>query len=267
MRGLLSLSGVLLLVFTLTGCSDSMVGFGPKKEVVSYSSTTIPVEEPGDLLISCDYANIEIYTWDKKEVKFEIAKKVRGGEEKGVLEKKLDDFKIDTGSEGKKVFFESRYKGSIKSPADKSVDLKAYIPRDISTVSYKLDIGSVKVLDDLRCGLNADIDMANTEINRLEGKLDFKANMGNLKIAAGKIEKGSQVIIDQGNINISSEFDNEGDYNFETGMGNIELVLPSDSHVSFDNIGTVAANEFEKGTYPTKTRLCTSMGKISIKRY
>jgi hypothetical protein len=252
MRVLLGLSGVLMIVFILTGCSDSMVDLGTKKEVVSYSSKTIPFEEPGDLLVSCDYANIEIYTWDKKEVKFEIAKKVRGAEEKDVMQKKLDDFTIDTGTEGSKVFFNSRYKGPIKSPADKSVDLKAYIPKDISSVSYRLETGSVKVLDNLKCNLNADIDMANTEINRFEGKLSFKANMGNLKIAGGKIEKGSKVLIDQGNINISSEFDNEGEYNFETGMGNIELFLPSDSRVSFDNIGTERQMSSARAYIPQK---------------
>ncbi len=257
----------LLLNVFLTGCGSQAVSLGPKREAVSYGGKTISPEGPVSLYITCDYSNIELYSWDKKEVKVEIAKKVRGIEGKDVLERELGNFIIAIENEKDKVFINSEYKGAIKGAADKTADLKVYMPKVISSLNCKLGLGTVKMYDDIKCRLNVDIDMANTEINRFEGRLSFKAGLGNLKIAAGRIEKGSEVLVDKGNISIKAEIENVGEYDYKTGMGNIDLMLPADSQVSFENVGTVESNEFKEAVYPAKIHLRTDMGKISIRKY
>jgi hypothetical protein len=193
---------------------------------------------------------------------------VRGTEGEEALKKKLNDFKVDMGSNKEKVFINSKYKGSIKSPADKSMDFKVYLPKKMSSVNCKLDLGTIKVYDDIKCGLKMDVDMVNTEINRFEGKMDFKGNMGNLKINGGKLFEGSNILLMQGYIFVRSEVENEGKYRMETGMGNVELMLPADSQVNIENLGPVKINEFkEAAVYPVKIVLGTEMGKISIKKY
>jgi hypothetical protein len=251
----------------MTGCASSAVSYGPKKEVVSYLSKTIAAEDPVNLYLTCDFSNVEIYSWDKREVRFDISKRVRGIEDKDTLKEKLNDFNIDMGSDKDRIFLNSRYRGSIKSPADKSADLKVYIPRKTSSIHCRLDLGTIKILDNIKCSLNADVDMVNTEISNFEGKLHYKANMGNLKIGGGKFENGSNIELDQGNIIVKSELESGGKYKMETGIGNVDLMIPADSEVSIENMGPVEINEFKDAAYPGKILLSTKMGKISIKKF
>lgn len=256
-----------ILILLMAGCASTSANLGPKREARSYLSKTIAVREPVNLYIRCDYSNVEIYSWDKKEVRFEVSKMIRGVEDKETLKKKLNDFTIDMGIDKEKVFINSKYKGSIKGAADKSVDLKVYLPKKISSVNCKLDLGTIKVYDDMKCSLKADVDMANTEIKRFEGKLEFKGSMGNLKICAGKLFKDSNILLEQGNIIIRSEVESKGWYRIETGLGNVDLMLPADSQVDIENLGPVGINEFKEAVYPAKMILGTKMGKISVKKY
>lgn len=258
---------LLIVSIIIYGCENMKVKAGPKREAVSYSEKILAVAQPLQLCLTSDSSNIEVYSWDRNEAKFEITKRVRGIQTKDVLEGKLKDFDVSIKQEGSKVEFESRYKGKIKNPADRSVDLKVFIPKKISSFNIKLDIGKIKVFDDIKCNLDVLVKMANVDINRFEGVVNFNADIGDLRIAGGKIYQGSNIKINMGNIQIKAEYEDEGNYCFETKMGNIDLSLPGNSLVTFENVGTTEVNDFPSGSYKTKVKLLSGMGKIAIRKY
>lgn len=259
---------VLLLQITVfSACAVSTVELGPKKEVNSYSEKVIEVVSPLTLELSCDSSNIEVYTWEKQEVKFEVTKRVRGIHEKEILREKLNNFDIDIDKNDDKVFFKSEYKGKDKNPIDRSIDLRMYIPKSVSNLNLKLDIGNIKFYDDIKGTLNADINMANMEINRFVGVVNVKGDVGNVKISSGRIKGESSIIKNIGSISVKAEFDEKGQYVFKTGTGNIDLMLPENSKVSFESVGTLEVNELSDFGYPTKVQVESSMGKIAIKKY
>ena len=91
--------------------------------------------------------------------------------------------------------------------------------------------------------------------------------MGNVSILEGRISKNSSIVKNIGSISIKSQFEEGGDYIINTGAGNIDIKASKDSKVSFESIGAVEKNDFEEYNYPTKVKVNTSIGKISIKEY
>jgi hypothetical protein len=250
-----------------SGCTSAGTVLGPKREVNSYSEKTVEAEKPLVLDIVCDSSNIEVYTWDKNEVKFEMTKRVRGAEAEEVLAQKLDSFNVDIDKNESNIVFKAEYKGKDKNPIDKSIDLKIYIPKAENTLNLKLDIGNIKFYDDIKGVLNADINMANMEINRFVGVVNIKGDVGNVKISSGRISGKSGIIKNIGSISVKAELEKGGDYTFKTGTGNIDLMLPKESEVSFESVGELEVNEFSDFSYPTKAKVETSMGKIAITGY
>ena len=251
----------------LSGCTKEEVSFGPKTEVTAYSEEKLIVDNLIELSIESDYSNIEVYTWDRDETKFEITKRVRGIYKKEILNEKLKDFSIVITPANNKILYKSKYKGSIKSPADKSADIKVYMPKKVRLMSCKLGLGTLKIHDDIKGELRIDTDTANIEINRIVGKASIKGNMGNVRISSGRLESGSSIIEKLGSIYIKAELEEAGEYMVETGVGNIDLLLPAYSKASFESIGDVQINEFEALFSTSKMRLKSDMGKISIMKY
>jgi len=64
--------------------------FRTKKAVSLYSEKIVEAGGPLVLDIFCDSGNIEMYTWDKDGVKFEMTKRVRGTESEEILSQKLN---------------------------------------------------------------------------------------------------------------------------------------------------------------------------------
>jgi len=258
---------VLVQLSLFSGCASSGIALGPKMEVNSYSEKVIEAEKPLVLDISCDSSNIEVYTWEKNEVKFEMTKRVRGVEEEEILTQKLNNFSVDIDKIENNIIFKSEYKGKDKNPIDKSVDLKMYIPKATETLNLQLDIGNIKFYDDIRGVLNADINMANMEINRFVGVVNIKGDVGNVKISSGKILGQSSIVKNIGSISVKTELEEGGNYTFKTGTGNIDLMIPKESKVSFESVGELEVNEFNDFSYPTKAKVETTMGKIGITGY
>ncbi|HPD00670.1 MAG TPA: hypothetical protein PLA01_04885, partial [Acetivibrio sp.] len=75
----------LLQTFLFSACTVSMVEPGPKNEVNSYIERVIKADKPLVLDLFCDSGNIEVYTWEKSEIKFEVTKRVRGVLKKEIL--------------------------------------------------------------------------------------------------------------------------------------------------------------------------------------
>ena len=257
---------IVLFVIIVTGCSSN-VNFVSKKVVSSYSEESIEVEYPLSINITGDSGNIEMFSWERDEVKFEITKKLRGIQPKEELTKMLEDFKISTEKDGKRVIFSSEYKGNIKNPSDKSVDLKVYIPKKVDFVDIDLNVGTIKFFDDIRSVVNLNVDSVNVDINKLIGKITMTAHMGNLRISEGRLESGSSVKTGLGNIIIKTELDEAGEYYFGTDVGNIELNLPEDSEFGVEAKGSIRQNEFEQCFSGVKIKIESKMGDINLTRY
>ncbi|MDQ2085862.1 hypothetical protein RBH29_05350 [Herbivorax sp. ANBcel31] len=255
------------MFFIFYGCSASVIEVGPKREVNSYSEKLFEVNENDEISISCDSGNIEFFNWDRKEVKLEIKKRVTGIWQNNNLDEKLHDFKVELIEEDNKIYFDVEYTGKDRNSTDKIVDLKIYIPRCVHVLNLDLDRGNVKFHDDLRGILNVDINTADIEINKFIGKINIKGDVGNVRILNGKLSENSSIIQNIGSINIKSEFEEGGEYRINTGTGNIELWAPENSKVSFESVGAIEENNFKENNYPTKVRVNSSMGKISIKKY
>ncbi|MCX7920484.1 MAG: hypothetical protein N3B21_00455 [Clostridia bacterium] len=257
------------IAILLSGCNEAVsINTGPKKEVTLYTEKLLKVDKSVYLNVTCDSGDIEVYVWDRNEVKFEIIKRIRGVEERALLEERLENFEIEEVYEEDKVTFSSKYKGSIKKPQDIRADIKVLMPRKVLGMNIKLDIGSIKLFDHIKCPLNIEVDMANTIINSFEGKITFESDMGNIRIDNGIIQRGSEITSNMGNIGITASYEENAQYSFETNVGNIDLVIPSDTDISFESIGTVEANDFKDVgfNHPTKLKLRSGMGKISIKK-
>lgn len=261
----IAIISILFCCVFISGCNGENILLGPKREVTSYSERTFNLDKPLDLKMVSDSGNIEIYNWDKKKVKFEITKRVKGNQKD--LPELLDNFKITINQEGCNVVFTSEYNGKMKNPADRGVDLKVYIPKKIELISCELDLGTIKFLDDMKCNIDVDVKTANIDINRLVGAVNITGDMGNLRIQDGIIKGESTVNVNFGNIYIKGELEQGKKYDFKTGAGNIDLELPEDTQLDLECVGNLAVNEFSTGLYDTQLNLKSDMGRISIKKF
>lgn len=258
---------IIYCLFLFSSCAETDRIIGPKLEITQYSSKSFKLEKHLDLSITYDSGNLEIYTWNKREIKFEITKKIRSVQEANTSENKFNDFDIIVKQENNKVIFNSKYKGNIKNPIDRSIDLRIYLPQKNSNIYCRMDLGKIKIFDEINCNLNIQMNLIDTEINKFEGKLILKGDMGDLRLNGGLLLPDSSVKVNNGNIIIKSEIVNQGKYDFETGIGNIDLTFPKDSNISLEKVGALAVNEFIPNDNSTKVSATTGMGKISIRKY
>ncbi|WP_010249146.1 DUF4097 family beta strand repeat-containing protein [Acetivibrio cellulolyticus] len=272
---------VILMAFILCGCSIAQAEINPKIEVSSYSEQIIELKQTYNLDINCDSSDIELYTWNNSDIKFEITKRVRGAYKKEVLSKRLEDFEVEIKNENNSVFLKSRCNGGNKNALDRSVDLKIYVPKVIETMNYKVDAGNIKFFDDIQGVLKAELNNTNLEINRFDGVLNVTGNMGNVKVLSGKISGCSKIEKYNGNISIKSEFDENGEYIFNTSKGHIDIYAPSNTKLGFETVGELEINEFDDAENfgrtrssevklndkPVKVRVNSEMGRIAIRKY
>lgn len=261
----------ILIIFVMSsilfyGCSGSEAFAERKREVNEYSEKTIKAEIPAQFYLECENCNVEIYTWHKKEAKFEMHKVIWGKQQKEELEKKLKNLWIDIRQEGSGIYFNSSYKGTFDKKLEKSVDIKIYMPRRTDNVSLKIKNGRVRIVDDLKCRFAVEMDMGDVEVNRLEGLANLSLKKGNIRFSNGELSKESSIKTKTGNIIVKTQVEENGSYIFETEEGNIDLFFPEDTKLSIENHGTVTVNEF---TDTGKTKIITKsgMGQIRIKKY
>ncbi|HEX3029952.1 MAG TPA: hypothetical protein VHT34_11770 [Clostridia bacterium] len=265
MKVRIAASVILISMFLITGCSE--VEIGPKRQATEYSEKLFELDKSLELSFESDSGNIEFYSWGKKQIKFEITKLIRGIGTTEELQDKLANFVIQTSSKDSSIYFSSRYKGRINNPADKSTDVKIYLPKKVKSISLALDVGKVNFYDDIACNLDIKMDMANIDINRFEGKINLKGDMGNLRIGGGRLSGESTVDVNMGNIDIKSIYDVNGNSSFSTKLGNILLQFSKKSRISIESIGDLKQNDFINSKYLSKVRVESGMGKIEIKEY
>ncbi|KNY25062.1 hypothetical protein [Pseudobacteroides cellulosolvens] len=271
MKRTLSCLLIIILFFLQAACTnEESLDLGPKKEVSEFISKTYKAAKNSTLSVDSDYGNIYIYCWDNSEIKFDVKKKIRGIGDRNKLERKLKDLKIETNSSESVTSLISRYEGDKNNPIDNSIDVNIYVPRNSGDISLRLNTGTIKVIDSIKCNLKTDVKMANVDISGMEGEIHALAQMGNVRVGSGKIINGSNIKLEQGNISVKADLSNMRDGQFETGLGNIELQVEKNSQVEFETIGEVETNEFKNRVmeeFSGKIRLSTSMGKISIRKY
>jgi hypothetical protein len=176
---------VIFIAFLLSSCGIAQAEINPKIEVSAYSENTLELNGVYILSVACDSSNIEVYCWNQDNIKFEITRRVKGAYKKDVIEEKLGEFKIDIKKEKDEVVLISRYEGDLKNSIERSADFKIYVPKVIDTMNYKVDSGNIRIYDDIRGSLNADLNNTNLEINRLQGVLNVNGNAGNVKVSGG----------------------------------------------------------------------------------
>jgi hypothetical protein len=253
-------------ILLFSGCASEKATLESKREVSGYSTQMKMLDQPFTLELSNQSGNIQIYVWNKKEICFEITKKIVGVEEEETLKKKLENFKVKLSQERGNVVFTTNYQGSLKGIVDKSCDLVVYIPKKIDGIHCKLDSGSIKIRDKIKCNLNLEMNRVNVETDLFQGKINVLGNCGNVCIQNGELTNGSSVKLNRGNIEMKGGFDDFGEYSLETDVGNIDLKLSAPSEICFQCIGDMIENVFPDGNFPTKVHVKSGMGKISIQR-
>ena len=262
---------ILLFCFTtliFTGCKNEPQYIGIKRESISYDEKIFPVEQPPVIEIVGDTSNIEIYNWDEKNVKFEMLKKLkRVYNKEEQLDAEYKKYKISAEQEKNEILFKYKYEDDKSNALDQSLDLKVYIPKKVKFIKIKLDLGRGIIHDDINCDITTELNMANMEIKRFKGVLDFKGDMSNIKISNGILYSGSKVSVNMGNIHLKFESQEGGEYEFKTKIGNIDLAMPESSKINLDSTGYVQTNELKNGEYPTKIIVETEMGRICLNKY
>ncbi len=265
MRGRIAASILVICMLLITGCNE--VEIGPKRQVTEYSEKLFDLDKSLELGFESNSGNLEFYSWGKKQIKFEITKLIRGIGTSEKLQDKLANFNIETSQKDSSIYFNSSYKGRINNPADKRTDVKIYLPKKVKSISLSVDVGKVTFYDDIACNLDINMDMANIDINRFEGKINLKGDMGNLRIGGGRLSGESTVDVNMGNIDIKSIYDTNGNSSFSTKLGNILLQFPGKSRISVESIGDLKQNDFINSKYTSKVKVESGMGKIEVKEY
>lgn len=260
--GMLPLLAALVFVLTSCGGDEGL----PRMTVSDYSEKTVEAGIPLQLDIDCGNGDIEVYSWNKKEVKLEITRTVQGREDRNKLLQRLDDFKLDIGGEGDRLSLKSSFKGGGRLVEGRT-DLRIYVPK--KTASFKLvqKGGRLHFLDDFNGDVSVEADRLDLDINRLEGKLTCDLDRGDVNISSGELGDGSSVLVENGNIRIKAAFEESGSYNIRTGFGILELSLPEETNAVFDAYGVLEAADFSEGERPSRFRLESKAGRISIRKF
>ncbi len=255
-----------ILILFLIGCNMSDGYTVSKRESQIYSEKVLKVEQPFDFYLESDFGNVEIYSWDKKDIKFEMKKRISGPSNKETLEEKLKDFKIDINQEKDKITFSSEYKGKNRNSEDKMLDLRIYMPKSVKSLTQNVEKGYIKFLDDIKGSIKISADMAQVNINRADGDFHINVNTGNVIIGGGRIRKDSSITTHTGNIMVKTHYDKDSNSRFETKTGNIELAFQNNLEVGIESIGSLEINEFGDMNRDVKISVVSGMGKISIRK-
>lgn len=263
----ISLCLVMASFIILSSCGSENTVF-PKHSTYSYNNGSVKVNKSIKTLdINIDSGNLQIYCWDNDEIKYEAKHIARGNKSDETLEKLLKKYSIKSIKKEKTTFITVSYAGKIKKPQDFYTDIKLTVPRTIKNISIKQDVGSILIEDKFEGNITGDVDSANTEIKGMNGKLSWKCDTGNFRLGSGKLLRDSTVNITAGNISSKAECQDNSEYVFKTGAGNVELSFPKDSDITVDSYGTLQNNQFTGIAGNINVKAATDMGKIAINGY
>lgn len=253
-----------IILFLAAGCSSRDESFKPKYEVASYDEKIIKLEKVNDFEIKSQSGSIEIFCWDRNEMKMEITRRIRGTAGKEILTQRLSDIDVNTGNKDGKIKIASSYSGKKAGINEVNSDLKLTLPRQLSDLTFNIENGKINVLDDLKCNLNIFLKKGNIDIKKIEGRFYLKTENGNIDIEDGNAFPESKIAVGNGNINVRAKYEGSGVWNYETGAGNVKLRIPSSTQVYVECVGITEKNEFASVGYPAKIRVGSGLGKIIV---
>lgn len=254
-----------LLLFSACGTENSAF---PKHSVYGYHNGSIKVnKETKTLDISIDSGNLEIYCWDKNEIRYEAKHIARGNKSDEELQNLLKKYSIKSNQKEKTISLSVTFAYKIKKAQDFLTDIKVTIPRSIRNINLKQKVGSIIIEDKFDGNISGNLDFVNTEIKEMNGKLIWKCDTGSFRLGSGKLLADSTVNIEAGNISVKAECQRNSQYSFKTDVGNVELNFPVDSDITVDSYGTLQNNQFTGIDGDIKVEASTKMGKISVNGY
>ena len=258
-----SLMVILCFFLICSACSATEDIYLTGIEANSYEQKVLKVDNKAGLDMNIENGNIEVFTWDKNEIKFEIKKQINGNTDRSVLQEMLNNLTIDIAQNDDIISLNSKYKGK-KDINYSKIDLIIYLPKKINSISCNIGGGWIKFIDDIRCDLKIKSQKAFIQINNIVGKIDAVIGEGNFTINNGTIHGDTKVQVEKGNISIRAGLDPNGFFDFSTMFGNIDLSFPEDVQTSFISTAAFKVNEFGESSYPARVKAYSKIGRVSI---
>ncbi len=258
---------IFVLLILLTGCGKQPETLQKNSSSEDINSSIELTKDVKALNIKLDSGNINIFCWDKPDIKCEIKHTIRDYQTDDQLAKLLKKFSAETKIESSICSIDVKYKGKVRDSQDIYSEVKLTIPKRVKELTIYQDAGSLTVEDKYQGGINAELDKVNAEIRSLYGLLKLKCEEGNIRLNSGKLSNDSQVKVGSGNIHIKSACQNNSSYSFQTKAGNIDLAFPKESPINLDVFGTVTNNQFTGMDGSITVNASTNIGKISVNGY
>jgi hypothetical protein len=145
-------------------------------------------------------------------------------------------------------------------------DVTLTIPRSMNLIVNQKS-GSLNIIDRFEAGLNVIAGNVNSEINEIQGNLQFKCDNGFLHVNTGRLADGTSVLLNNGNIIIKAECTKNSKYTFQTVNGDIDISFPVSSDINVQSFGTVQNNQFTGVNGSILVNISTKIGKISVNGY
>jgi len=239
-----------------------------KAEVDNYTYTSIDQQNVGDMIyqnrdfnagadtdiiIDCSDSIVDIYMCKKEEISIQTSyKTVRTGDKGYDIKKDGNEISINMAEKNENTDYKSN-RITIKTPAlFKSITIKA-------------KNGTFNIYDDIYCNMNMDITGITAEIEKISGTITAIGDKSSIYISSGKLKNGTDIQLENGNIDIIASLETKGTYVFKTRTGYVNLQLPLNTQAFINTEGYVARNDFDLNT---KTQLDiiigTVIGKTSI---
>jgi len=256
---------IVFLILILCSCKDK--DYTANKTEVraditeSYSLDSIP-----ELYLSLANANIEIFTWNKDLIKFEVSKRLIGTSDREELSNELGKYNIKINNEDLKIKITESYKGNTDNIIEKYADIKIYTKNKMNVIKLKIKKGNVKFYDEMNSSLSTDFDKVDLEMNRFYGTVNVKSNLGNVSIKNSFLSGDTNIVLNNGNIYIKSEFDMRGIHKLKTKTGNIDLIIPDAKNLAVNCKGNVETNEFEDLSINPIVHAESKIGIIRVKK-
>lgn len=258
---------LIFLIIITCGCADKKTVI-PKHGTSIYNDSSINLSRDTKTLdINIDSGNLQVFCWDKKNIKVETKHTVRDNKTNEELEELLKKYTLVSKEKENTLFFTDAYDGTIKDPQDIYSDIKLTIPKKIKILKISQKYGSIIIRDKFEGDIEANLDYVNSEIKSLKGQLLYKCEDGNLRVSSSSLLGNSSVNINSGNIYVKAQCQKKSNYSFKTKNGNIELLFPTNSNIKLNNTGIVKKNAFQETDGDINVEADAVIGEISIDMY
>lgn len=237
---------IFMMIFA-SGCTNNAVT--SINRISECGEKTVEAELPIRLDVKCSFSNIEVYSWNKQQVKFEFTKTVTGGFEEQQLKKHLEEMEVRTDVSGNDVSFSSIY--DRPDNIMKELELRIYIPFRTEEVSISCSEGKLRTCDHLKCNILVSGGILDTTINKISGRTDVSVEKGNIRINTGKLLNGTRIRTEDGNVYVKTLYELSGEYSFYSGKGALDINIPKELNARV--IDYLPANYYDNDTMENYT--------------